>query len=80
MHQTPTLDFLAQHLAKDETHRQILGDYDGMYGLCIGVSPENPNQYIYKLKVRKNVNKKFSPYVLLGADEMKVPVQTVYEI
>jgi hypothetical protein len=42
---------LAALLKRSETHRLILGDYEGPYALGVGRDPDNPSGYGFVLKV-----------------------------
>ena len=42
---------LAALLERSETHRLILGDYEGRYALGVGRDPDNPGVYGFVLKV-----------------------------
>ena len=42
---------LADLLENSETHRLILGDYQGRYALGVGRDPDNPGAYALILKV-----------------------------
>ena len=72
-------DRLAVLIERPETHRMILGGYGGSYSLGLGLSQQNPNELVIKVRIEGEDAGEIPPHVTLDGETIPIVVQTNFK-